>query len=209
MLYKKITFCFAIMLTFSFSYAGNEDRAGSAGATELLINPWAKSSSWGSAGISSVNGLEAIFLNVAGLAYAEQTEIQFSRTNWLGSITGIGLNAAGLAQKVGESGVFGISFVGMNYGDLQITTTELPDNPAINWEVGKKVNSELSIDNDIKVEWIITKDTQPGHYTSILTSTNGRDIKSETYTDTDLPKLEKTLREQALQDFNQLKLERG
>jgi hypothetical protein len=89
------------------------------------------------------------------------------------------------------------------------TTTELPDNPAINWEVGKKVNSELSIDNNIKVEWIITKDTKPGNYTSILTSTNSRDIKSETYTDTDLSKLEKTLREQALQDFNQLKLERG
>ena len=89
------------------------------------------------------------------------------------------------------------------------TTTELPNNPAIDWEVGKKVNSELSVDNNIKVEWIITKDTKPGHYTSILTSTNGRDIKSETYTDTDLSKLEKTLREQALQDFNQLKLERG
>ena len=89
------------------------------------------------------------------------------------------------------------------------TTTELPNNPAINWEVGKKVNSELSVDNNIKVEWIITKDTKPGHYTSILTSTNGRDIKSETYTDTDLSKLEKILREQALQDFNQLKLERG
>ncbi len=89
------------------------------------------------------------------------------------------------------------------------TTTELPDNPAIDWEVGKKVNSELSIDNNIKVEWIVTKDTKPGNYTSILTSTNGRDIKSETYTDTDLIKLEKTLREKALQDFNQLKLERG
>jgi len=160
MLYKKITFCFAIMLTFSFSYAGNEDRAGSAGATELLINPWAKSSSWGSAGISSVNGLEAIFLNVAGLAYAEQTEIQFSRTNWLGSITGIGLNAAGLAQKVGESGVFGISFVGMNYGDLQITTTELPEggvgtfNPSsmnFNIAYAKKFSSSISGGINLKV----------------------------------------------------------
>ena len=37
--------------------AGNEDRAGSAGATDLLVNPWARSSAWGSAGISSVNGL--------------------------------------------------------------------------------------------------------------------------------------------------------
>jgi hypothetical protein len=89
------------------------------------------------------------------------------------------------------------------------TTTELPNNPVINWEVGKRVSTELSIDNDIKVEWIITKDTKPGYYTSILTSTNGRDIKSETYNETDLSKLEKNLREQALQDFNQLKLERG
>ena len=88
-----------MILSFNFSFAGNEDRAGSAGATELLINPWAKSSSWGSAGISSVNGLEAIFLNVAGLAYANPTEIQFSRTNWLGSITGIGLKCCWTSSK--------------------------------------------------------------------------------------------------------------
>ena len=39
------------------------------------------------------------------------------------------------------------------------TTTELPDNPAIDWEVGKKVNSELSIDNNIKVEWVAYEST--------------------------------------------------
>lgn len=89
------------------------------------------------------------------------------------------------------------------------TTTELPNNPAIDWEVGKKVSTELSIDNDIKVEWIVTKDSKPGNYTSILTSTNGKDVKSETYNDTDLKRLESILREQALEDFNQLKLERG
>lgn len=89
------------------------------------------------------------------------------------------------------------------------TTTELPNNPAIDWEVGKKVSTELSIDNDIKVEWIVTKDSKPGNYTSILTSTNGKDVKSETYNDTDLKRLESILREQAVEDFNQLKLERG
>ena len=131
MTYNKIIFSLVILFSFGFTYAGNEDRAGSAGATELLINPWARSSAWGSAGISSVNGLEAIFLNVAGLAYADKTEIQFSRTNWLGSVTGIGLNSAGLAQRVGESGVIGISFTSMNYGDLQITTTELPEGSSV------------------------------------------------------------------------------
>ena len=127
MIYNRLKFLSILLLSVNLIWAGNEDRAGSAGATELLINPWANSSAWGSAGISSVNGLESIFLNVAGLAYADKTEIQFSRTNWMGNISGIGLNAAGMAQKVGESGVLGISFMNMNYGDVQITTTELPE----------------------------------------------------------------------------------
>ena len=160
MTYNKIIFSLVILFSFHFTYAGNEDRAGSAGATELLINPWARSSAWGSAGISSVNGLEAIFLNVAGLAYADKTEIQFSRTNWLGSITGIGLNSAGLAQRVGESGVIGISFTSMNYGDLQITTTELPEggvgtfNPSsmnFNLALAKKFSSSISGGFNLKV----------------------------------------------------------
>ena len=95
--------------------AGNEDRAGSAGATELLINPWTRSSGWGDAGVSSITGLEAIFTNVAGLAYTDKTEIIFGRTNWLGSISGIGLNSAGLAQRVGETSVIGISIASMNH----------------------------------------------------------------------------------------------
>ncbi len=116
-----------LIITPLFSFAGNEDRAGSAGATELLINPWARSSSWGSAGTSSINGLEALYINVAGLAYTDKTEIMFSRTNWLGTISGIGLNSAGFAQRLSESGVLGISIMSLNYGDIQITTTELPE----------------------------------------------------------------------------------
>ena len=106
--FKKTILIIAVLSSCSV-WAGNEDRAGSAGATDLLINPWARSSAWGSAGLSSVNGLEAVFLNVAGLAYADQTEVQFCRTNWMGNISGIGLNSAGLAQRVGEAGVLGIS----------------------------------------------------------------------------------------------------
>ena len=123
----KSMFLSLMLTSFVSINAGNEDRAGSAGATELLINPWTRSSGWGDAGVSSITGLEAIFTNVAGLAYTDKTEIIFSRTNWLGSISGIGLNSAGLAQRVGETSVIGISIVSMNYGDIPITTTELPE----------------------------------------------------------------------------------
>ena len=156
----KISICVFAVLFSSAIFAGNEDRAGSAGATDLLVNPWARSSAWGSAGISSVNGLEGIFLNVAGLAYAEQTEIQFARTNWMGNISGIGLNAAGFAQRVGEAGVLGVSFVSMNYGDIEITTTELPEggigyfNPSsinLTLSYAKKFSSSISGGMNLKI----------------------------------------------------------
>ena len=160
MIYSRLKFLVVVFLFSNAILAGNEDRAGSAGSSELLINPWAQSAGWASAGISSVNGLEAIFLNVAGLAYSDKTEIQFSRTNWLGTISGIGLNSAGFAQKVGESGVLGISFMSMNYGDIQITTTELPEGgigtfspSSMNFNIAyaKKFSSSISGGLNLKV----------------------------------------------------------
>ncbi len=115
-----------LSLVTAFSFAGNEDRVGSAGATELLINPWARSSGWGGAGSAHVRGLEAVHLNVAGLAYAGKTEIGFTTTNWLAG-AGININSIGLAQRVGESGVIGLGFTSINYGDIDITTTEIPE----------------------------------------------------------------------------------
>ncbi len=115
------------ILSSSSAFAGNEDRAGSAGSTELNVNPWARSAGWGSAGLSSINGLESMYTNVAGLAFTEGTEISFSRSNWLGQATDIGLNAFGLAKKIGETGAFGLSLVSFNYGEIPITTTELPE----------------------------------------------------------------------------------
>ena len=114
-------------LVMSFStMAGNEDRIGSAGASEMLVNPWARSSAFGSAGIASTEGLEAQFSNVAGLAFTKKTQIKFNYTNWLGN-AGISLNAAGIAQRVGEQSVIALSIQSFGYGDIDVTTVELPE----------------------------------------------------------------------------------
>jgi hypothetical protein len=94
--------------------------------TELLINPWARSSGWGGANSAGVRGLESQFLNVAGLAFTKKTELLFSHTNWL-SGTDIGINSFGLSQKVGESGVLGLGVMSMNFGDIPITTVDQPE----------------------------------------------------------------------------------
>lgn len=106
--------------------AGNPDRAGQAGATELLINPWARSSGMGGANSGSIRGLEAQFLNVAGIAFTKKTEAVFSHTNYLQG-SGMAINAFGLTQKVGEAGVMGVSIMSLTFGDIQITTTDVPE----------------------------------------------------------------------------------
>jgi len=95
---KSVFIAGAVMCSFAVS-AGNEDRVGSAGASHLLVNPWARSAATGDAGIANVNGLEATFTNVAGLAFTDKTQIKFNYSNWMGS-AGISFNSAGIAQRI-------------------------------------------------------------------------------------------------------------
>jgi hypothetical protein len=117
----------AFFLSAGVSKAGNEDRAGQAGASYLLINPWARSAGWNGAGSANTKGLEAQFVNVAGLAFTQRTEIQFSQTQWL-SGSGINISAFGLAQRLGKNGgVMGLTVTSMNFGDIPVTTTDNPE----------------------------------------------------------------------------------
>lgn len=106
--------------------AGNPDRSGQAGATQLLINPWARSSGWGNANTACIKGLESMYSNIAGLAFTPKTELLFAHTNWLQG-TGISINSFGFSQKVSETGVVGIGISSMTAGDIMITTVELPE----------------------------------------------------------------------------------
>jgi hypothetical protein len=123
---KILTALFAGCLLADSAFAGNPDRTGQAGASELLLNPWARSSGWGGSNVANVRGLEGQFLNVAGTAFTRKTELLFSHTNYLKG-TGIGVNSFGLTQKVGESGVIGLGFMSMSFGDVEVTTTDMPE----------------------------------------------------------------------------------
>lgn len=116
----------AAFLCFTGVKAGNPARAGQAGATELLIDPWANSSGFANANTSCVQGLEAQFLNVAGTAFTSKTEVIMGSTNYL-SGAGITISAAGLCQRVGETGALGFSVMSMSFGNIQMTTYDNPD----------------------------------------------------------------------------------
>jgi hypothetical protein len=123
---KKIFIIILALGTTMAANAGNPDRAGSAGASHILVNPWARSSGLGNSSMASVNGPEAMFLNVAGLAFVRKTELTFTNNQYLVG-SGIKINALGFGQKVGESGALGISVSSMSFGEIPITEVDLPE----------------------------------------------------------------------------------
>ncbi len=121
---RKILLSICVMAP-AVMMAGNPDRTGQAGASELLIDPWAQSSGWYGLNIASVRGVEAPNLNVAGLTFLKGTQIEFDRTEWLVG-TDISLNTFGFAQKVGD-GAIGLTLTSMDLGEIEVTTADNPD----------------------------------------------------------------------------------
>ena len=115
-----------IGFTSTEAFAGNKDRAGQAGANELLVNPWAASSGWGNAGMACVKGVDAIWSNVAGISFTNSLDLNFSYSNWLAG-SGTSVVSFGLLTRVSESVVAGLSVMSMSFGEIQRTTTENPD----------------------------------------------------------------------------------
>ncbi len=108
--------------------AGNPDRQGEAGAYELLMNPWARSAGLHTMNTSFVSGVEAMRLNIAGLSRVTGTEVLLSHGIYLDG-AGVNMTALGLAQPMGKNknGALGISLMGLDFGDIPVTTTLQPE----------------------------------------------------------------------------------
>ncbi len=116
---KALVAICAIGMSFS-SFAGNKDRTGQSGAPEMLINPWARSTGFFGMNIATVGGMEAMKLNIAGLAQDSTFEIGLSHSVYL-SGTGININDGALALRLGDIGVLGVNIMSMSFGDIPTT----------------------------------------------------------------------------------------
>ncbi|MBR1625859.1 MAG: PorV/PorQ family protein [Bacteroidales bacterium] len=106
--------------------AGNDDRRGTAGAGQLLINPWARSAGWSSVNTANGMGLDALFTNPAGLGHAAGTEFYFNYSHYLNN-SDIGIMSAGLAQNLGDYGVLGLTVNSMSFGTITRTAIPFPE----------------------------------------------------------------------------------
>ncbi|MEO0627372.1 MAG: DUF3308 domain-containing protein, partial [Bacteroidota bacterium] len=112
-------------------FGGNPDRQGEAGATQLLLNPYAPSAGLHSLNTSSVSGVESMRINIAGLGRVKKSEVMLGYADYL-SGSDLGLQAIGLASKLGESGTLGFSIMTVDFGDIPVTTDLQPEGTGAN-----------------------------------------------------------------------------
>ncbi|MEZ4688423.1 MAG: PorV/PorQ family protein [Bacteroidia bacterium] len=131
--YILLLFCSTLLAT--MAYAQPED-IGQAGAMQLTINSWARSSGMMGIDISSISGIESNGINPAGLATTDGSELVFSSTRWLiGS--DININSFGFSQRLGDGGsVIGLTVSNFSLGDIVRTTTAQPDGTLGNYTLG-------------------------------------------------------------------------
>ena len=126
-------------LVFDTSSAQN-DRRGTAGASELLVPLTARAASMSApvtSGLANLNPLEAVVANPAGLTSGSGagTSAMFSRTEY---VADIGINYFGAAQAFGNN-VLAISVSSWDFGTLQKTTENTPELSEITFEAGNTV----------------------------------------------------------------------
>lgn len=115
----------AMVLVTGMAYGGNPDRTGESGASQLLVNPWARSVGWNWVNVASIRSIEAMRVNVGGLSLMQGTEVYFSNSQYLVGAD-ISINALGFARRLGD-GALGISVVSLDFGNIETTTTDQPE----------------------------------------------------------------------------------
>ncbi|MBI4810774.1 MAG: PorV/PorQ family protein [Ignavibacteriales bacterium] len=123
---RKFVFIFVMVVVFiSNTIAGRADKAGTAAASELLIPVGARLIGLSGASLANVYGMEAIYLNPAGLsALASQHGVMFSHMMYIADID---IEYFAAATKLTSIGCVGFSLKSLNVGDIQITTEDQPD----------------------------------------------------------------------------------
>jgi hypothetical protein len=123
---KIIIILIAVSLAYQNGYAGPKKKYGTLAAPELLIPIGSSGTSLGGSNLATVNGIDAMYWNPAGLSQINSTsgEVMFSSMKYIADIN---LNYFAGAVKVGGLGTVGGSIRSMSFGEEIVTTEYLPD----------------------------------------------------------------------------------
>jgi hypothetical protein len=116
--------CMSLVLVFGTSFAQNQ-RTGTAAATELLIPVGARDLALAGSSIANSVGTEALYWNPAGIGRTSHgAEAMFSTMSYIADIH---VNYGAVVAKFGEFGVMGFSIKSLDFGEIPLTTQADPE----------------------------------------------------------------------------------
>ena len=123
---KLIILCVILMLLMISlpTYAQKKGKLAQSGLTFLDIPVGTRATGMGDAYVSIGNDANAVFWNPAGIAFVTDREIVGNHAYWIADIKH---ESGAFAMNFGNIGVFGISFIMMDYGEFigtRVSTTE-------------------------------------------------------------------------------------
>ena len=124
-----------LLLAFTTTSQATMKKVAQAGMQFLKIGVGARAVGMGESYVAIGRDVNAIFWNPAGLAYVEDREVTFSHTNWIADISHEAFAAAWNFDKVG---VFGVSLVSMNYGDLYYSAVDFSSSNEFGYTGGRR-----------------------------------------------------------------------
>ena len=126
---KRIQECLAALLVTlllaAACFAGAGNRAGTNGASELLIPIGARDIAMGGASASTSFGIEGLYWNPAAVAKSKYaTAVYFSHMTYLADI---GVNYGAISTTFEGFGTVALSLKSLSIGEIPVTTTTYPD----------------------------------------------------------------------------------
>lgn len=121
-LYKNtIIFAIALLLV-SFGSSFAQTKLAQTGMKFLSVSTDARASAMGEANTALYTNSSAMFYNPAGMANLDKTfDVSFGQTSWIADINYMHASAAYVPFGDKNWGVFGVSIMAVDYGDLQGT----------------------------------------------------------------------------------------
>lgn len=114
-----------LLLSQSIAFAGGRARAGTAGGAQLLIPVGIRGIAIGGSNVASIDGIEAMYWNPAGIATNNNTTTAlFSRMTYIADMD---LNYGAIMTNISGIGTLGFSLKSVDIGEIPVTTESSPD----------------------------------------------------------------------------------
>lgn len=124
-LFTALLLLFLVLVMSELGYGGRRDKSGTSAAPELLIPVGGRDIALGGSSLATTTGIDAIYWNPAGLARSSHsTEALFTHMSY---IADIGVDYLAVGAVFEGFGSIGFSLKSLSMGDVEITTTDVPD----------------------------------------------------------------------------------